>query len=178
MYCRNCGSQQPNSAKVCSNCGCALNEIEPAKNVEDNELHLTKSNIIMIVVGCCILLGIFIASTTNGNSSSGNNSKNNAASTTKTVAYSDEDRAWDCAKQIVGDNIISPSTASYKKLKLIKLKGNDKSYKVFGSVDAQNSMGATIRNYFEVNITLLDDNKFNATNPSITTYDTSVYYKE
>lgn len=62
--------------------------------------------------------------------------------------------AWVCAQNIVEDYLKSPSTAKFCTFKdaTVTYLGDDK-YKVRGYVDAQNSFGATIREYFTVTYT-------------------------
>ena len=66
----------------------------------------------------------------------------------------DEDRAVDRCQQSVTAKLKSPSTASYGEKTTVVVERGDFAtyYKVFGTVDAQNAFGATIRGVYRCEV--------------------------
>lgn len=65
----------------------------------------------------------------------------------------DEDRAVDRCQQSVTAKLRSPSSASYGKVTVVAEDGKFATYyKVFGTVDAQNAFGATIRGVYRCEV--------------------------
>lgn len=82
---------------------------------------------------------------------------------TENGARHTDSEAWTCAKKIVKDNLKSPSSAKFCAISdaTITHVGNGQ-YRVSGWVDAQNSFGAVIREYFTVTYTALPSGFKNA----------------
>lgn len=64
MICKNCGTQMPDNAKFCTNCGCVLeiaptNDIQPTEKAAKND---RKPNTFLSIL-CCVLIFIFAFST-------------------------------------------------------------------------------------------------------------------
>lgn len=81
-----------------------------------------------------------------------------AGGTAYAAIPNDEDRAVDRCQQSVTAKLRSPSTASYGKTTVVSEDGNFATYyKVFGTVDAQNGFGATIRGVYRCEVNREND---------------------
>lgn len=146
IKCIDCGQDISDSSKICPNCGCPTSKsIKAEKDRKTQEAWNNMSpkekkigTIVTIVIFAVI--AIFLYKACSG--SVGSN-------------YNTETNAKICAEKAVEDRLKAPSTAdfcSYSQMTATNL-GGDK-WKVTGYVDAQNSFGAMVRQYWTVTLTL------------------------
>lgn len=80
-----------------------------------------------------------------------------AYSSNKPSSSDDATDAKVCAKKVVEDNLKAPSTAKFCSFTEMEAKDlGGKRWEVSGYVDAQNSFGATVRQYWTVTLTLTE----------------------
>jgi hypothetical protein len=96
-----------------------------------------------IAIVVMFIIIIVIASSGGGESSSG-----------------DDVRAYTYAQIAVKDQLKSPSTAKFPSMRDATISHSGNTYTVKLYVDAQNSFGATVREYFTVNVELVSSNSY------------------
>lgn len=103
--------------------------------------------------GVCVYQETQDTSYTNSGTTSGDESNSDVSSARHTDA-----EAWSCAQDIVRSKLKSPSTADFCSFTdcTVIHEGNGH-YKVTGWVDAQNALGAVVREYFTVTYTATED---------------------
>ena len=146
IKCIDCGQYISESSKACPNCGCptskSINAEKQRKAQEEwNNMPPGQKKISTIITIIIIaIVAFFLYKACSG--STGNN-------------YDTETNAKICAEKAVEDKLKSPSTAkfcSYTQMTATNLSGDK--WKITGYVDSQNSFGATVRQYWTVNLTL------------------------
>jgi len=187
IKCPQCGKRMSSYAERCPQCGCEIHEYSNENyeeettypdyslnlpqvmplNPEENRLANPVVNDMKIntqkvknneskggEIGCAIIFAIIAILLILIFSSSSNSSNESILSSS---ASDQKVYAWIAAKDIVEQNLKSPSTAKFCNYSdaTIKYVGVDK-YQVSGYVDAQNGFGATIRSNFVATLTLTD----------------------
>lgn len=145
IKCIDCGQDVSDSSKACPHCGCPTEKsiyVEERINKELINASPTGNKIATIITAVIVvLIAVFLFKSCSGIGTEDN--------------YNTETNAKICAEKAVEDRLKSPSTADfcpYYAMTATNL-GGDK-WKVTGYVDAQNSFGAEIREYWTVTLTL------------------------
>lgn len=102
-------------------------------------------------------------STDNSDEDEKTENTNTTNDTSGSSARHTDSEAWTCAKKAVKDSLKSPSSAKFCSITdaTVTHIGNGR-YRVSGWVDAENSFGAVIREYFTVTYTALPSGFKNA----------------
>lgn len=154
IKCKDCGSEISDASKTCPNCGCPTSKSIKAEKQRQAEEQWSKmspkekrtSTLIGIIILAVAV--IFLLKMCNGPSSS-------AGAGYSGNDYNTSTNAKVCARKAVEDSLKAPSTASfcsYTEMNATNL-GGDK-WMVTGYVDAQNSFGAMVRQYWSVTLIL------------------------
>lgn len=154
IKCIDCGNEISESSKTCPNCGCPTSKsikaekqrqaAEQWNNMSPKEKRTSSIIVIIIFIIAAIVLFKMC-------SGSGSSSNSGAASSN----YNTSTNAKVCAKKAVEDSLKAPSTASFcsfSEMNATNL-GGDK-WMVTGYVDAQNSFGTMVRQYWSVTLIL------------------------
>ena len=146
IICKDCGKEISDSSKACIYCGCptkaSINAEKERKTQEAWNNMSPKEKKIGTIITVIILavIAVFLYKACSGSTTSNYNTETNAKI---------------CAEKAVEDRLKAPSTAkfcSYSQMTATNL-GGDK-WRVSGYVDAQNSFGASLRQYWTVTLTL------------------------
>ena len=111
---------------------------------------------IIIVLVFVLLLGVFILYCCNSGGSSGN-----GASGQTDIYGHDKYDAIAVAEKTVKNNLVSPSSAKFCKMSEYSVTLHGETWTVTGHVDANNSLGASIRNTFLVMFTFTSSDRYN-----------------
>ncbi len=153
--CSKCGMRF--TGATCPNCGTRNGESKPPEKsiwkMDFEEANRSPKAIAVMCIVCVIAFMTVIIGTSGG---SNKNNTNNNNSTKKNTSYSTQSATPDynslakkAAQSLVYENIKSPLTASFSAVEIVE-KDSKGRYLVTMAVDAQNSFGAYIRNYWAV----------------------------
>lgn len=149
IKCMDCGQDISDSSKKCTHCGCpTVKSIRAEKERINQEQWNNTSPTIkkistIVTVAILVLIAVCLFKACSGIDTEDN--------------YNTEGRAIVCAEMAVEDRLKSPSTADFcpsYEMTVTNLGGD--TWKVTGYVDAQNSFGAEIREYWTVTLTLTE----------------------
>lgn len=150
IKCVDCGRDISDSSKTCPHCGCttakSIRAEKDRKNQEqwNNMSPREKKIYTIITVAIIVLVSVFLFKACSEIDTEDN--------------YNTEGRAIVCAEMAVEDQLKSPSTAKFcPSYEMIATNLGGDNWKVTGYVDAQNSFGAEIREYWTVTFTLTEE---------------------
>ncbi len=160
IVCPECGKEVSDQVQACIHCGFPLKDssnsnveksteipktntasYKPAANVDNS--GCTKGCLVSVVIAFILIVLAFGCMAFSGNSSDSETSQRIAAIT--------------AAKMAVENQLKSPSTADFCSQSEMTISNVGSSWTVSGYVDAENSFGATVREYWTVTMTLSGD---------------------
>ncbi|MBR2320269.1 MAG: hypothetical protein IKA50_05760 [Clostridia bacterium] len=147
IKCVDCMQDISDSSKVCPHCGCPTAKSIRAEKERINQEQwnnaspMVKTIATIVTVAIVVLIAVFLFKACSEIDTEDN--------------YNTEGRAIVCAEMAVEERLKSPSTAKFcpsYEMTATNLGGDN--WKVTGYVDAQNSFGAEVREYWTVTFTL------------------------